>query len=147
MSDERPLLGKVRVWNLLFNLVERRHSEKVSSKKNYLYRNLRNKWEIVKMVWWRRGAALPGRGHVCTCPGEREQGMSKGLTSDQWGWIKKLSWCNNVVEVGKAQVFCFQGFKEFTLPENHREIIDYIKQKPDVIRFVLRRLCSVEMNL
>ena len=27
------------------------------------------------------------------------------------------------------------------------EIIEYIKQKPDVIRFVLRRLCLVEMNL
>lgn len=147
MSDKRPLLGKVRVWNLLSNLVERRYSEKVSPKKQYLYRNLRNEWEIVRMGWWGWGAAFPGRGHVCTCPGEREPGMLKGLTSDHWGWIKKLSWCNNVGEVDKAQVFCFQAFKDFILAENHREIIEYIKQKPDVIRFVLRRLCSVEMNL
>ena len=37
--------------------------------------------------------------------------------------------------------------KDFILPENYMEIIEYIKQKPDVIRFVLRRLCLVEMNL
>ena len=46
------LISEVRVYNWLLNLVEGRHSEKVSPKEEYLYGNLRNEWEIVRMELW-----------------------------------------------------------------------------------------------
>ena len=48
MNDKRLILGKVRACNL----VEGKHSKKVSINKQYLYGYLRNEWEISRLEWW-----------------------------------------------------------------------------------------------